>query len=53
MALRSAQKHADPIMNRIEIVRSLVTKVPEPRYKWLNPVVSSLDMGTVTGCLAK
>ena len=28
-------------------------EVPEPRYKWLNPPVSSFDMGTVTGCLAK
>lgn len=24
-----------------------------PRYRWLNPVDSSLDMGTVTGCLPK
>ena len=26
---------------------------PQPPYRWLNPLDSSLDMGTVTGCLLK
>ena len=36
------------------MVRLLVTAWGRgPRYRWLNPLDSSFDMGTVTGCFPK